>query len=389
MRYHLRAMNFLELDRPLAVFDIESTGLNPHCDRIIELAVVKVLPGPDRARQVRTWLFNPGVAIPMETTAIHGITDEMVASAPKFADKAAEILEFFDGCDLGGFGLSKLDIPILEEEFARCGIDFAASRRRMFDALRIYHKREPRDLSAALRFFCGEEPVDAHGAEVDALSALRVLEGEFAKYPDLPTSPDELDRYVNDRDPSLLDREGRFRLENGEAVVNFGRKKGRRLRDLAVEDTSYLVWILHGDFAHDTKSIVREALDKYGPRNRPGKKARKDNAHASAAASADAKAQAPKEEKPAAPTEAKPVAADAPNASQAEAKAAAPTAPATPAREADSTAAGAARRRHRHGRRHHRHEGDGFEAEAASSAVTAMAAAFEKFAASMPGADLQ
>ncbi|MBR1608724.1 MAG: 3'-5' exonuclease, partial [Kiritimatiellae bacterium] len=234
---------------------------------IVELSVVKVAPGPSGARETRTWLLNPGVPIPVETTAIHGITDEMVASAPSFADKAAEIFEFFKGCDLGGFGLSKLDIPILEEEFLRCGLHFDAAGRRMFDALRVYHKREPRDLSAALRFYCGEEPADAHGAEVDAVSALRVLEGEFAKYPDLPTDPDEFDKYLNGRDPSFVDREGRFRRgDDGEVVVNFGRKKGRRVRDLAVEEPSYLAWILHGDFPPEVRKVARDALQKWAPK---------------------------------------------------------------------------------------------------------------------------
>lgn len=269
----LRAvMNFIALDRPLAVFDIESTGLNPRTDRILELAVVKLRPGPERARETKTWLFNPGMPIPVETTAIHGITDEMVASAPSFADKAAEVLDFFKDCDLGGFGLSKLDIPILEEEFARCGLHFGAAGRRMFDALRIYHKREPRDLSAALRFFCGEDPVDAHGAEADAVSALRVLEGEFAKYPDLPTAPDELDAYLNERDPALLDREGRFRKgDGGEILVNFGRKKGAKLSDLARNEPSWLLWLLHGDFPHDAKAVARDALAKWGPKKREGR----------------------------------------------------------------------------------------------------------------------
>lgn len=258
-------MKFIALDRPLAVFDIESTGLNPRTDRIIELAVIRVSPDASAARETKTWLLNPTVPIPVETTAIHGITDEMVASAPTFADRAEEILTFFDGCDLAGFGLSKLDIPILEEEFARCGMRFNSTGRRMFDALRIYHKREPRDLQAALRFFCGEEPTDAHGAEVDAFSALRVLEGEFAKYPDLPRAPDELDAYLNERDPSFVDREGRFRTgQDGELLVNFGRRKGERLRDIAAKDPSWLTWICHGDFPSDAKKVARDALAKWG-----------------------------------------------------------------------------------------------------------------------------
>ena len=251
-------MKFIALDRPLAVFDIESTGLNPRTDRIVELAVLRLEPGG--ARSSRTWLLNPGMPIPLESVAIHGITDEMVRDAPSFADRADEILDFFRGCDLGGFGLSKLDIPILEEEFSRCGIFFNAAGRRLFDALRIYHRREPRDLAAALRFFCGEELEGAHGAEADAAAALRVLEGEFARYPDLPTDPDALDRELNPRDPFNVDREGRLRWVNREATVNFGKKKGKTLRELAEADPGFLRWIVKGDFPLDTRRIASDAL---------------------------------------------------------------------------------------------------------------------------------
>ena len=251
-------MRFLSLDRPLAVFDIESTGLNPRTDRILELAAIRLEPGG--GREERTWLLDPGVPIPLESTAIHGITAEMVAGCPTFADKAAEILAFFRDCDLGGFGLSKLDIPILEEEFARCGMFFNAGGRRLVDALRVFHQREPRDLAAALRFYRGEELEGAHGAEADAAAALRVLEGEFERYPDLPTDPDAFDRQINPRDPFNVDREGRFRWVEREATVNFGKKKGARLRDLARDDPSFLRWIARSDFPLDTRRIASDAL---------------------------------------------------------------------------------------------------------------------------------
>lgn len=252
-------MSFIRLDRPLAIFDVESTGLNPRTDRIVELSVVRVLADGGEP-ETRTWLLNPTVPIPIETIAVHGITDDMVKDCPTFADKADEILAFFRGCDLGGFGIGHLDVPILEEEFARVGQFFNAGARRQFDALRIYHKREPRDLTAALRFFCGETYEEAHGAEADALAALRVLRGEFARYPDLPADPDELDRYLNERDPFALDRDARLRWLDGEVAINFGRKKGEKLRDLAKSDPGFLKWILHADFGRDVKEIVRDAL---------------------------------------------------------------------------------------------------------------------------------
>lgn len=251
-------MTFLRLDKPLVFFDLESTGLNPRTDRIIELSAIRL--HPDGRHFSRTWLLNPTIPIPLETIAIHGITDDLVKDAPTFQQKAEEIFAFFRGCDLGGFGIGHLDVPLLEEEFNRVGMHFSVSGRRQFDALRVYHRREPRDLAAAMRFYCGEELEDAHGAEADAKAALRVFQAQFRKYPDLPTDPDTLDAWLNPRDPFNLDREGRFRWLDGEITVNFGRKKGQRLRDVLREDPNYLKWMIRGDFPLDTKAVARRIL---------------------------------------------------------------------------------------------------------------------------------
>ena len=161
------------------MFDIESTGISPRKDRIVELAAVKV--GVDGAEERRCWLLNPTVHIPEETTAIHGIADEDVKDCPTFAEKAREILAFFDDCDLSGFNADRFDIPCLEEEFARCGINFAAGRRKHVDAQRIYHRKEPRDLTAAVRFYCARAHDGAHGAEADAEATLEVLKAQLER----------------------------------------------------------------------------------------------------------------------------------------------------------------------------------------------------------------
>jgi len=254
---------FIALDRPLAIFDIEATGLNPRMDRIIEIAVVRL---PIQGEPVtRTWLVNPGVPIPLETIAIHGISDELVAHCPSFADIADELFAFLDGCDLGGFGMIRFDIPMLEEEFLRVGKFFDANGRRQFDAQRIFHKREPRDLTAAVNFYCGEPLVDAHGAEADALATLKVLRGQFHRYDDLPTDPETLDKLLNERDPFNLDRDGKLRWLDGEVTINFGKKKGMKLKDLARAEPGFLKWMLRGDFARDTKDIVCQALEGKWP----------------------------------------------------------------------------------------------------------------------------
>lgn len=250
----------LKLDRPLAVFDIESTGLSPRVDRILELSVIRT--EPNGKEMTCTWLLNPCIPIPIESTAIHGITDEEVRDCPTFMDVVDEIDTFFADCDLGGYNLIHFDIPILEEEFLRCGRDFKTASRRIIDAQRIYHYKEPRDLTAALKYFCGRDlGEDAHGAEADARATLDVIEGQFRKYDDLPLTMEEIDRQFNPIDPSFVDRAGRIAWKDGEAVINFGKKKGETLRGLYATDKGFLRWMIKSDFPHDTRKICEDALN--------------------------------------------------------------------------------------------------------------------------------
>jgi DNA polymerase-3 subunit epsilon len=249
----------LTLDRPLVVFDIESTGVSARKDRIIELAAVKMTPAGEEIRQC--WLLNPTVPIPPETTAIHGISDDIVKDCPTFAEKAAEIEAFFHGCDLSGFNADRFDIPCLEEEFARVGINFASSARRHLDVQRIYHRKEPRDLTAAVRFYCGRGHEGAHGAEADTQATLDVLKAQLARYDDLPRSVAELDEYLVPRDPLNADRNGLVRWRDGDWCVNFGKKKGEPLKKLLLNEPNYLKWILKGDFDTDVRMIVQDLLE--------------------------------------------------------------------------------------------------------------------------------
>jgi len=248
----------IKLDRPLAILDIEATGISPRADRIVELAILRI--APDDTEQFRTWLINPTIPIPVETTAIHGITDDVVRNCPTFAQVAAEIKTFIGDSDLGGFNIGRFDIPMLCEEFLRAHVPFEADSRRILDAQRIFHMREPRDLSAALAFYCGQAHVDAHGAEGDVRATREVLLGQYRKYSDLPTDMDEIDRLFNARDPFHVDRSGRFRWVDGEIVVNFGKKKGAKLRALVKDDPGFLKWIVKNDFPLDTRRIAEDAL---------------------------------------------------------------------------------------------------------------------------------
>ena len=249
----------LALDRPLVVFDIESTGVNARQDRIIELAAIKV--SPDGTETAKTWLLNPGVPIPEETTKIHGISDAIVAACPTFAECAREIYKFFEGCDLSGFNADRFDIPCLEEEFARVGLNFAASSRRHIDVQRIYHRKEPRDLTAAVRFYCGRDHAGAHGAEADARATLDVLKAQMERYPDLPRTSAELDEYLVPHDPLNADRNGMIRWTNGEWRLNFGKRKGTSLKELFNREKNMLRWIVNGTFDTEVRLICRDLLE--------------------------------------------------------------------------------------------------------------------------------
>lgn len=248
----------VKLDKPLVIFDIEATGTNPRTDRIIELAAIRL--NEDGSRDDGYWLLNPEMPIPPETIDIHHITDDIVKECPTFKEKALEIMGFFGDADLGGFNAARYDIPMLEEEFLRLDIRFDTSYRRILDAQRIYHAREPRNLSAALEFYCGRKHNEAHGAEADAQATLDVICGQFDKYGDLPKDMETLDRVFNPQDPANADRAGRLRWVDGEVVINFGKRKGEKIRELAEKEPSFLKWITRNDFPSDTREICENAL---------------------------------------------------------------------------------------------------------------------------------
>lgn len=248
----------LPLDRPLVVFDTETTGTNSRSDRIVEIACVKI--HPDGRREDWERRLNPGIPIPAGSTAIHGISDADVASAPRFRDVAAELAAYLAGCDLAGYNIAGFDLPVLRAEFLRAGVPFEVSDRRLVDAQRIFFAREPRHLAAAARFYCQSEHDGAHGARADAEMTLRVLVGQLERYVELPRSVAELhDQFCAGIDQDI-DPEGRFRLVNGEPTVNFGKNRGRLLKDISREEPGFLRWILKGDFSEPVKSVARKYL---------------------------------------------------------------------------------------------------------------------------------
>ena len=206
--------------------------------------------------------------IPSEATKIHGISDSDVAESPTFCEIAPEVFRLLEGCDLAGYNIIRFDIPMLIEEFLRADIQFDINGRRIIDAQRIFHRHEPRDLSAALKFYCGEMHFDAHGAETDTLATIRVLEAQFERYSDLPRDINALDEYCNLRNPDWVDRTGKLKWVNNEIVLNFGKKKGELLRNLIQGDHSFIKWMLKSDFPRDMQKIVKDALEDKWPQKK-------------------------------------------------------------------------------------------------------------------------
>ena len=263
----------LGLQRPLVCFDLETTGLDTSKDRIVEIATLKLFPGGDT--DLRGSRVNPGMPIPPEATEVHKITDELVAACPTFAEIAPKVAAFMDGCDLAGYNVARFDVPLLEAEFRRVGEEFSIEDRRIVDVMRIYHDREPRDLTAAVRYYCGGNIEDAHSALADTLSTLEILAEQLDRYRDLPADIDELDRIS--RPPAWFDRDGRLVWRDGELCFGFGKHRGRLLSEVAEEAPGYLEWILRKDFAQEVKDAIASTKAGLPPRqlatpaNEPGR----------------------------------------------------------------------------------------------------------------------
>ena len=248
----------LILERPLVFFDIESTGTNPYRDRIVEIAVIKVMPDGTRQEVVRR--INPSMPIPAGASAVHGIYDDDVKDAPTFDVVAQNLYNYLENCDLAGYNIVKFDVPMLQEEFKRCGLTLSMQNRKLIDVFNIFCRLYPRNLTAAYKFFCGGDLEDAHSALADTDATVAVLLGQLAKHPELPREMAGLAEFSAARDADFIDSEGRLKFSGDEAVINFGKNSGRRLKDLAVEDPGFLRWMLRSDFSEEVKSVIRKAL---------------------------------------------------------------------------------------------------------------------------------
>jgi DNA polymerase-3 subunit epsilon len=245
----------LNLKRPLAFLDLETTGINISNDRIVELSVLKI--SPNGKEEWMTTRVNPEMAIPPKTTAIHGITDEDVANSPKFVEVAKKLAAFLEGCDLAGYNAIKFDLPVLAEEFLRVNIDFNFKKRRYVDVQVIFHKKEQRTLAAAYQFYCNKDLHDAHSSKADTAATFEVLKSQLDRYSDLENDVEKLADFSSFN--TIVDFAGRIILdENGIEIFNFGKHKGKSVELVFTEEPAYYSWMMNGEFPLYTKKVLTE-----------------------------------------------------------------------------------------------------------------------------------
>ena len=240
----------LKLKKPLIFFDLETTGTNITADRIVEISIIKLMP--DGTEIAKTRRINPEMHIPEQATAVHHITDEDVAQCPTFRQIAKSLAEVFEGCDIAGFNSNRFDIPLLDEEFHRADVNFDFSKARFVDVQTIFHKKEPRNLVAAYKFYCGKNLEDAHSANADTRATFEVLMAQLEHYDDLDDNVDALSEFSTQN--KNVDFMGRLIYdEQGREVINFGKYKGKIAEEVLRKDAGYYGWLMQGDFPSNTK----------------------------------------------------------------------------------------------------------------------------------------
>ncbi len=265
----------LPLKKDLCFFDIEATGLNVLRDRIIQVALVKYPRNGQEPVELEL-MVNPGIPISAEAMGVHGITPKDVAGKPVFAQVADQLFAFIGDADLAGYNIGRFDIPLLMEEFARVGLDFKVEKRRVIDVQRIFYKMEPRNLRAALRYYCQQELVDAHDAMADVRATIRVFEGQLKMYEDRdfqgddgtvvpnPIRPDVQALHDFTQDTGVLDVTNRLKYnEQGEVVFNFGKYAGVPVFKVFELEPQYGHWILSKEFSVQVKTIIRSLMKEF------------------------------------------------------------------------------------------------------------------------------
>ncbi|GAC1421834.1 MAG: 3'-5' exonuclease [Flavisolibacter sp.] len=245
----------LQLKKPLSFIDIEATGTNVSTDRIVEIAIVKVMP--DGNRSMKRKLINPQISIPQACIDLHGINNEMVKDAPVFKQVAHEVKQFLDSSDFACYNAYRLDIPLLMEEFIRAEVEFDMKNRKVIDVQKIFHQMEQRTLSAAYKFYCQKTLEGAHGAEADATATVEILNAQVIKYPQLGNNVETILKSIGE--DQIIDFARRFILdEKGVEIFNFGKHKGKAVQDVLKGEPQYYDWMMRGEFPMNTKQKLTE-----------------------------------------------------------------------------------------------------------------------------------
>jgi len=255
----------LHLKRPLVFLDLETTGTDVAKDRIVEIAFVKVFPDQSvetipEFRDTK-FIINPGISIPLESSLVHGIYDADVKNAPLFSDCAPMLSDFIEGCDLAGYNSNKFDIPLLAEEFLRVGIPFTLDGRNTVDVQILFHKLEPRNLTAAYKYYTGGTLENAHAALVDTQATYEVFKGMYEKYKDderaLPNTIEEVEALSSYGKRADLIGNLQYN-EEGDMIFGFGKHKGAKVADVLTREPGYFGWMMNADFPLYTKEVLRK-----------------------------------------------------------------------------------------------------------------------------------
>lgn len=253
----------LQLSRPIIFFDLETTGTSVTSDRIVEISLIKVYP--DGHTEEKSRRINPECHIPEQSTAIHHITDEDVKDEPTFRQIANSLLAIFEDCDIAGYNSNKFDVPLLIEEFGRAGLSFDVAGRNFIDVQGIFHKMEQRTLIAAYRFYCGKDLTQAHSAAADTKATYEVLLSQLERYPELKNDVAALAKFSSGG--NNVDLAGRIVYnDNNEPIFNFGKNKGRKVKDIVRHEPGFIQWMLQGDFPKETKDQLRRLQYEFSKR---------------------------------------------------------------------------------------------------------------------------
>ena len=243
----------LKLSKPICFFDLETTGIDITKDRIVEISILKVYPNGNK--ESKTWLVNPTIPIPKAASDVHGITDERVACEPTFKELAKQIHNMIKDSDLAGYNSDRFDIPLLAEEMLRAEVDFDLGNRVSVDVQTIFHKMEQRTLSAAYKFYCGKDLIDAHTASADTNATYEILKAQLDRYDSLENNIKKLSEFTYRK--QIADFAGFIGYnDKGEEIFTFGKHKGKRVEDIFDEEPGYFGWLLGADFPLYTKKIL-------------------------------------------------------------------------------------------------------------------------------------